>query len=91
MARVPNCAVFKIADPYGGHTQVLALFDRSQSPGDRGTDAATSTIDLIAFEIPRAGYAAEKNAENAASNLRRRCEECLFTNSPTGPVFTGIK
>ena len=47
MTRVPNCAFFKIADGYGGHTQVLALFDRSRSPGYRGTDATTSTIDHI--------------------------------------------
>jgi catechol-2,3-dioxygenase len=32
MTRVPNCAFFKIAEGYGGHTQVLALFDRSQNP-----------------------------------------------------------
>ena len=32
MTRVPNCAFFKIADGYDGHTQVLALFDRAQSP-----------------------------------------------------------
>jgi catechol-2,3-dioxygenase len=51
MTRVPNCAFFKVADGYGGHTQVLALFDRSRSPGYRGTDATTSTIDRIAFEI----------------------------------------
>jgi len=38
---------------------VLALFDRSQSPGYRGTDAATSTIDHIAFEIPLANFADE--------------------------------
>ena len=43
MSRVPNCAFFKIADGYGGHTQVLALFDRSQNPGYRGPDAATLT------------------------------------------------
>jgi len=36
MTRVPNCAFLKIADGYGGHTQVLALFDRSQSPRYRG-------------------------------------------------------
>jgi hypothetical protein len=30
MTRVPNSAFFKIADGYGGHTQVLALFDRSR-------------------------------------------------------------
>ncbi len=29
LTRVPNCAFFKIADGYGGHTQVLALFDRA--------------------------------------------------------------
>src|SRR5215471_8429793 len=52
MTRVPNCAFFKIADGFGGHTQVLALFDRSNSPAYRGTSAATSTIDHIAFEIP---------------------------------------
>ena len=56
MTRVSNCAFFKIADGYGGHTQVLALFDRSNSSGYRGTDAATSTIDHIAFEIPLSDF-----------------------------------
>jgi catechol-2,3-dioxygenase len=60
MTRVPNCAFFKVADGYNGHTQVLALFDRSQSPGYRGTNAATSTIDHIAFEIPLANFADER-------------------------------
>jgi len=59
MARVPDCAFFKIADGYGGHTQVLALFDRSQIPGYRGTAAATSTIDHVAFEIALADFAGE--------------------------------
>jgi catechol 2,3-dioxygenase-like lactoylglutathione lyase family enzyme len=56
MTRVPNFAFFKIADGYDGHTQVLALFDRSKSPGYRGTNAATSTIDHIAFEIPLSDF-----------------------------------
>lgn len=56
MTRFPNSAFFKIADGYGGHAQVLALFDRSQNPGYRGTDASTSTIDHIAFEIPLADF-----------------------------------
>ena len=60
MTRVPDCAFFKIADGYGGHTQVLALFDRSHSPSYRGIDAATSTIDHIAFEIPLADFADER-------------------------------
>ena len=60
MTRFPNSAFFKIAEGYGGHTQVLALFDRSQSPSYRGTDAATSTIDHIAFEIPFTDFEREK-------------------------------
>jgi catechol-2,3-dioxygenase len=60
MARDSSCAFFKIADGYGRHTQVLALFDRSEKPGYRGTDAATSTIDHIAFEIALADFSGEK-------------------------------
>ena len=60
MTRVQNCAFFRIADGYDGHTQVLALFDRSGSHGYRGLDAALSTIDHIAFEIPLADFADEK-------------------------------
>jgi len=59
MSRFPNAAFLKIADGYGGHTQVLALFDRSQTPGYKGTQAGTSTIDHIAFEIPLTDFAAE--------------------------------
>jgi catechol 2,3-dioxygenase len=59
MARDSTCAFFKIADGYGGHTQVLALFDRSQNPGYRGADAATTTIDHIAFEIALADFTDE--------------------------------
>jgi catechol-2,3-dioxygenase len=59
MNRDSNSAFFKIAEGYGSHTQVLALFDRSESPGYSGTDAATSTIDHIAFEIPLVEFAGE--------------------------------
>jgi len=64
MSRFPNSAFFKIADGYGGHTQVLALFDRSNSPGYRRTNAPTSTIDHIAFEIPLSEF------ENELKRLR---------------------
>lgn len=60
MTRVPNSAFFRIADGYGGHTQVLALFDRSKSRDYRGTNAATSTIDHIAFEIPLSDFEKER-------------------------------
>jgi len=59
MARDSDSAFFKIAEGYDGHIQVLALFDRPQSPGYRGTNAATSTIDHIAFEIPLPDFAGE--------------------------------
>ena len=62
MTRVPNCAFFKIADGYGGHTQVLALFNRSKSSDYRGP--ATSTIDHIAFEITLSDF------ENELKRLR---------------------
>lgn len=57
MTRVPSAAFFKIADGYAGHTQVLALFDRFGTHGYRRSDAATSTVDHIAFEIGRADLA----------------------------------
>ena len=49
MGRFEHAAFFKIADGYGGHTQILALFDRSAEPGYRGLDAARTTVDHIAF------------------------------------------
>jgi|SRR5581483_7425096 len=60
MSRTPHWAFFKIGDGYGGHAQVLALFDRSQAAGYRGVEAATSTIDHIAFEIDLSDFASEK-------------------------------
>ncbi|MFZ0632177.1 MAG: VOC family protein [Acidobacteriaceae bacterium] len=68
MSRVSNCAFFRIAEGYGGHTQVLALFDRSGTAGYRGTDAATSTVDHIAFEIALADFEGER-ARLAASGF----------------------
>jgi catechol-2,3-dioxygenase len=90
MARFPNSAFFKIADGYGGHTQALALFDRSENPGVRPTDAATSTIDHIAFEIPLADFADElkrleglglqvETAEHAWAHWRS-----LYVSDPEG-------
>ena len=60
MRRTDNAVFFRIADGYGGHTQVLALFDRSSSTDYQGLNAATSTVDHIAFEIALADYESEK-------------------------------
>jgi catechol-2,3-dioxygenase len=90
ITRFPNSAFFKIADGYAGHTQVLALFDRSQSPGYRGTDAATSTVDHIAFEIALPDFAAEKKRLEALGLQVETAEHAwvhwrsLYVSDPEG-------
>jgi catechol 2,3-dioxygenase len=61
MRRFENSAFFKIADGHGGHTQIIALFDRSAEPGYRGLNPATTTVDHIALAIAREDFEAEKN------------------------------
>jgi catechol-2,3-dioxygenase len=77
MNRDSDSAFFKIAEGYGGHTQVVALFDRSVSPGYRGTDSATSTIDHIAFEISLADFADEKKRLEALGLQVETAEHAL--------------
>ncbi len=90
MNRDSDTAFFKIAQGYGGHTQVLALFDRSGTPDYSAPDAKTSTIDHIAFEIPLADFEREKKrlealglevetAEHAWAHWRS-----LYVNDPEG-------
>ena len=50
MTRDHNCAFFKIAEGYGAH----------RAPVIAGRNAATSTIDHIAFAIPLADFADER-------------------------------
>ena len=67
--RFPHAAFLKIAEGYGGHTQVLALFDRSgEVHGPRGhrttpdgVDSVRSTLDHLALEIDLTDYQAEKS------------------------------
>jgi len=60
MQRFPTSAFFRIADGYAGHTQILALFDRTAEPDYTGLDPARTTVDHIAFTIALADYAQEK-------------------------------
>jgi catechol-2,3-dioxygenase len=60
LRRFDHAAFFRIADGYGGRTQVLALFDRSDQAGYRGLDAERTTVDHLAFEIDKADYEVEK-------------------------------
>jgi catechol 2,3-dioxygenase-like lactoylglutathione lyase family enzyme len=88
--RFPNAAFFKIADGHGGHTQVLALFDRSDGAGHRGTDAATSTIDHIAFEISLPDFERERTRLEALGLQVEAAEHAwvhwrsLYVNDPEG-------
>ena len=60
LRRFDHAAFFRVADGYGGHTQILALFDRSAQTGYLGLDAGRTTVDHLAFEIDLADYEAEK-------------------------------
>jgi catechol 2,3-dioxygenase-like lactoylglutathione lyase family enzyme len=56
MKRFEKAAFFRIAEGYGGHTQVLALFDRSDDAGSPPLKAAATTVDHLAFEIAREDF-----------------------------------
>jgi catechol 2,3-dioxygenase len=60
MRRFPDSAFFKIADGFGGHTQILALFDRHKEPGYSGLSAERTTVDHIAFAIALKDFEAER-------------------------------
>ena len=60
MHRFPHAVFFRVAEGYGGHTQVLALFDRSPSQPGLELSADHSTIDHLAFTIALSDYASEK-------------------------------
>jgi len=90
MKRFPTSAFFRIAEGFGGHTQILALFDRSTHAAYQEVSAEKSSIDHIAFEIPLADFAAERQrleklgltvntAEHAWVHWRS-----LYVNDPEG-------
>jgi catechol 2,3-dioxygenase len=54
LGEFPHAVFFKIAEGVGGHTQILALFDRSTPVG-----AERTTIDHFAFTIEKEDYDTE--------------------------------
>lgn len=60
MKRFSDSAFFRIADGFEGHTQILALFDRSRSPGYKGLDADRTTVDHVAFALSLRDFEAER-------------------------------
>jgi catechol 2,3-dioxygenase-like lactoylglutathione lyase family enzyme len=60
MRRFPDSAFFRIADGYGGHIQILALFDRRNESGYSGLSTARTTVDHLAFTIAREDFEYER-------------------------------
>jgi catechol 2,3-dioxygenase-like lactoylglutathione lyase family enzyme len=60
LRRFERAAFFRLGDGFGGHTQVLALFDRSADPDFVGLNPATTTVDHLAFEIELADFERER-------------------------------
>lgn len=51
---------FEVGPGVAGHTQILALFDRSGGEGYTPPDSARTTVDHIAFGIPLDAFESEK-------------------------------
>ncbi len=56
MKRFPEAAFFRIADGFEGHTQVLALFDRSGDDDYQPPEAVRTSVDHLAFAISQSDF-----------------------------------
>jgi catechol 2,3-dioxygenase-like lactoylglutathione lyase family enzyme len=66
MREFPGIAFFRLGEGYGGHTTILALFDRNAEVGTERT-----TLDHFAFTIDIADYETEKQRlESAGLRVR---------------------
>jgi catechol 2,3-dioxygenase-like lactoylglutathione lyase family enzyme len=90
LKRFERAAFFRIADGFGGHTQVLALFDRSGDADSLPPISAASTVDHLAFEIALADYPAEKKRLEQLGLTVRTAEHAwvhwrsLYVDDPEG-------
>lgn len=90
MKRFPHTAFFKIAEGLAGHTQILALFDRTANSDYTGLDATKSTVDHIAFAIALEDFAGEKARLKELGVPVRTSEHAwvhwrsLYVNDPEG-------
>jgi catechol 2,3-dioxygenase-like lactoylglutathione lyase family enzyme len=67
MRQFPGVAFFRLGEGYGGHTTILALFDRDTAVGTGRT-----TLDHFAFTIDVADYETERERlETAGLEVRR--------------------
>jgi catechol-2,3-dioxygenase len=87
MRRFPEIVFFRIAQGHGGHTTILALFDRGVEVGQERT-----TLDHLAFTIDIADYAAEqRRLEDLGVDVRPQVFDwtgwrSLFVRDPEGNV-----
>lgn len=92
MRKLPHAAFLSAAPDYGGHTQVLVLFDRSSSPGYPGVSHEKTPLDHFALTIDLADYAAWKKRledlglEVLAKEQRGFFWRFLFFDDPEGNV-----
>jgi catechol-2,3-dioxygenase len=81
----PGIVFFRIGEGYGGHTTVLALFDRETAVGSERT-----TLDHLAFTIDIADYETERQRlQTAGVEVRPEVFEwvgwrSLFIRDPEG-------
>ena len=59
MKRFEHISFFRIAGGYRGHSQILALFDRSSADGNPLPSRTNSTLDHLAFTIPLYAFATD--------------------------------
>lgn len=59
MREAESFVFFRIGDGLAGHTQVLALFDRSSQAGYVCPEEKKTTIDHIAFSIAKTDFEGE--------------------------------
>jgi catechol-2,3-dioxygenase len=90
MKRLPQAAFLSVAPDYGGHTQVLVLFDRSATSGYAGVSQEKTPLDHFAFTIDLADYAAwQKRLQDLGLNVLAKEQRgfnwrSLFFGDPEG-------
>jgi catechol 2,3-dioxygenase len=90
LRRFEHAAFFRLADGHAGHTQVLALFDRTAQPGYAGLSAAQTTLDHLAFEVGLADFEAERKRLESAGLAVTTAEHAwvqwrsLYVTDPEG-------
>lgn len=58
--RFSAATFLKIGDGYAGHTQIIAMFDRSADPEVLPVDPTRTSVDHIAFSVTQEDFEREK-------------------------------